>query len=82
MDKTGDLYFTDLATCAVCRRSPDGIVTTVVQDERLHWADAPFIDEARRLWLPVPQMDRSSLFVGADRPREWPVCLYWVHLPA
>jgi sugar lactone lactonase YvrE len=81
MDKDGTLYFSDLATNAVKRRAPDGTVTTVVQDDRLHWVDAPFLDTRRRLWLPVPQMDRSPNFIGADRPREWPVRLFYVELP-
>lgn len=81
MDEDGTLYFTDLRADAVRSRSPDGTISTLLADERLHWADAPFIDEERRLWLPVPQMDRSSIFSGADRVREWPVGLFWIRLP-
>jgi len=81
MDKDGSLYFSDLATNAVKRRAPNGTVTTIVQDDRLHWVDAPFLDAQRRLWLPVPQMDRSPNLIGADRPREWPVRLFYVELP-
>lgn len=81
MDADGSLYFSDLASDAVKRRAPDGTITTIVQDPRLHWADAPFLDDRRRLWLPVPQMDRSPNFAGADRPREWPVRLYRIDLP-
>jgi hypothetical protein len=58
MDHKGDLYFTDLAVDTLRCRLADGTIKTIIQDERLHWADAPFIDAARRLWLPVPQMDR------------------------
>lgn len=81
MDGSGGLYFTDLAENAVKRRAPDGTITTIVRDDRLHWVDAPFLDKERRLWLPVPQMDRSPNFVGADRPREWPVRLFRLDLP-
>jgi len=81
MDTDGSLYFSDLATDAIKRRAPEGTITTIVQDARLHWVDAPFIDARHRLWLPVPQMDRSPNFLGADRPREWPVRLYRIDLP-
>lgn len=81
MDADGSLYFGDLANDAIRRRAPDGTITTVVQDSRLHWVDAPFLDARHRLWLPVPQMDRSPNFSGADKPREWPVRLYRIDLP-
>jgi sugar lactone lactonase YvrE len=81
MDADGSLYFSDLAADAIKRRASDGTITTIVQDPRLHWVDAPFLDRQRRLWLPTPQMDRSPTFVDADRPREWPVRLYRINLP-
>lgn len=80
MDEDGSLYFSDLASNAVKRRAPDGTITTIVQDERLHWIDAPFLDKQHRLWLPVPQMDRSPNLKGADRRRQWPVRLFYVDL--
>jgi hypothetical protein len=81
MDTNGDFYFSDLATSSIRRRSPDGRVTTVLQDKRLHWVDAPTIDAQHRLWLPVPQMDRAPIFHGGISQTEWPVRLYWVKLP-
>lgn len=80
MDKDGSLYFTDLAANALRRRAPDGTIDTIVSDDRLHWADAPFIDADRRIWLPVPQIDRSDIFSNADGPRQWPVGLYRLKL--
>ena len=67
MDANGDLYFTDLAENALKRRAPDGRITTVIRDERLHWADAPFMDSDHSIWLPVPQIDRVALFHGGSR---------------
>ena len=64
MDVNGDLYFTDLAENALKRRAPDGRITTVIRDERLHWADAPFTASDHSIWLPVPQIDRVALFHG------------------
>ncbi|WP_340117874.1 L-dopachrome tautomerase-related protein [Pelagibius sp. 7325] len=75
MDRDGNLYFTDLAANAVKRRSPDGSITTVVQDSRLHWIDAPILADGT-LWLPVPQIDRAALFHGGVSRIAWPVRLY------
>lgn len=79
MDANGDLYFSDLATSTLKCRSPDGQVTTVIHDPRLHWIDAPAIDDRHRIWLPVPQIDRAPPFHGGKSQIEWPVGLY--HLP-
>jgi Major royal jelly protein len=81
MDADGDLYFSDLATSSVKRRTPDGGITTILQDKHLHWVDAPIIDAQHRLWLPVPQMDRTPIFNGGQSQVEWPVRLYRMTLP-
>lgn len=80
MARNGDLYFTDLADDSLKRRAPDGTVTTIVTDQRLHWVDAPFIDESGSMWLPVPQMDRVALFNAGTSKTRWPVQLFRVDL--
>ena len=81
MHADGSLYFAELATDSIGRRAPDGTITTIVRDARLHWGDAPFIEDDRILWIPVPQIDRSPVFSGADKPRERPIILYRLRLP-
>jgi len=75
MATDGSLYFTELATNSLKKRSPDGTMSTVLQDRRLHWVDAPAIEDDW-IWLPVPQMDRVPLFNGGVSKIEWPVRLY------
>ncbi len=82
IDTNGDFYFSDLATDSIKRRTPDGKITTLVQDKRLHWVDALAIDARRRLWLPVPQLDRAAIFQAGRSQIEWPIRLFWVPLPA
>ena len=82
IDDNGDFYFGDLATHSVKRRTPDGRITTFVQDPRLHWVDAMTIDGEHRLWLPVPQLDRAPPFNGGKSQVEWPIRLFWVPLSA
>ncbi|MBY3165670.1 hypothetical protein HFO65_34465 [Rhizobium laguerreae] len=75
MDRDGALYFTDLAMNALRMRAPNGTFSTVVQDERLHWVDAPTIDNGW-IWLPVPQMDRVPLFHKGVSKIVWPIRLF------
>ena len=81
MDANGDFYFSDLATHSVKRRTPNGKITTLVQDQRLHRVDALEIDDQHRLWLPAPQLDRVSIFHGGKSRIKWPIQLFWVPLP-
>jgi sugar lactone lactonase YvrE len=82
IDTNGDFYFSDLATDSIKCRTPDGKVTTLVRDKRLHWVDALAIDERHRLWLPVPQLDRTAIFHMGKSQTEWPIRLFWVPLLA
>jgi hypothetical protein len=81
MDRNGDLYFSDLPNDSIKRRTPDGNITTVVTDRRLHWVDAMTIDERGRLWLPVPQLDRAAIFHAGKSQVDWPIQLFWLALP-
>ncbi len=82
MDVNGDLYFSDLASNSLKRRAADGTISTVVQDPRLHWIDAMWIDAERRIWMPVPQLDRAAAFHGGKSEVQQPVRLFWLPLPA
>lgn len=82
MDSNGDLYFSDLASNSLKRRAADGTISTVVQDARLHWIDAMAIDAERRIWMPVPQMDRVAVFHDGHSEIRQPVALYRLLLPS
>lgn len=60
MDPNGDLYFTDQAEDALRRRTPDGEISTIVQDPRLHWVDAPVIGPGRTIWMPMPSVPQNG----------------------
>ena len=80
MDTNGDLYFSDLAENSLKRRTSDGAIKTIVQDLRLHWVDAPFIDRSHTIWLPVPQLDRIALFNSGKSLIQWPIQLFRLDL--
>lgn len=76
LDGAGNLYYSDLAANAIRKRAPDGTLTTLVQDPRLHWVDAPAIDDDGALWLPAAQIDRTPLFNGGRNRIEGPMSVY------
>lgn len=76
IDRRGNFYFTDLAANALKRLAPDGREQTVIADPRLHWVDAPTFDALGNLYLPVPQIDRVTLFQGGKSRVQWPVRVY------
>jgi hypothetical protein len=81
MAPDGSLYFSELSTNSVRRRAIDGSVMTIAQDPRLHWVDAPTIDDQNRILLPVPQLDRAPIFHHGQSQVEWPITLYRLKLP-
>ncbi|WP_233582019.1 MULTISPECIES: major royal jelly family protein [unclassified Asaia] len=80
MDSKGRLYFTALRDDTLYRRDPDGKITMLARDHRLHWADAPFLNKDNTLWLPVAQLDRLSRFNGGKSHIRQPFALYSVPL--
>ncbi|WP_171394228.1 L-dopachrome tautomerase-related protein [Vibrio mediterranei] len=75
MGKDGIMYFTDLAANALRTISPEGQITTLVVDPRLHWADAPVIDKGS-VYLPAFQVDRIATFNEGVSRVEFPIGLY------
>ncbi|TWB83031.1 major royal jelly protein [Nitrospirillum amazonense] len=78
MGPDGSLYYTDLAANAVRRRAPDGSVTSVAHDARLHWVDAPYLAADGTLWLPAAQMDRVALFHHGKSQVRAPMTIFTV----
>lgn len=76
MDAKGNLYFSDLAMDSIRVRRPDGRIDTLITDARLHWVDAPFLDQHGTLWLPAAQMDRVSLFNEGVSRVQWPMTIF------
>jgi len=79
MDSMGNLYLEDLANDSILKLSPDRKLTTVIQDHRLHWADAPWLQDGY-LYLPVAQIDRASQFNGGVSKIAWPLRIYRLQL--
>ncbi len=68
MDAYGNLHFTALEANAIKRLSPDGKVTTIVQDNHIHWPDSMDISPDDYLYFTDSQINLSPRFNnGTDR---------------
>ena len=72
----GTLYLNDVEHDRVLSLSPDRVLSVLLQDPRLHWADAPFLAPNGTLLLPVSQLDRAAPFHHGHSQIRFPVGLY------
>ncbi len=62
IDAQGNIYASDTNKLAILKITPKGQVSTLVQDPRLVWVDAMWIDSQGYLWLPAAQMNLLPQF--------------------
>ena len=76
IDADGNIYMCDANEKRILKITPDGHSTTLVQDPRLIWADALWLDHTGNLWIPVPQMNRTAGFQHGVETVKFPVQLF------
>jgi len=74
--RDGTLLLLDLENDSLLSLSPDRTLTLLLQDPRLHWADAPFLSPDGTLFVPVPQLDRAAPFHHGHTQIRYPVMLF------
>lgn len=79
IDAVGNLYLEDLTDDSIRKLTPDRKISTVIQDHRLHWADAPWISNGW-LYLPEAQIDRIGQFHDGHSHLKWPLHIYRMKL--
>lgn len=62
VDADGNIYASDLDRFAIEKIAPNGTRTTLIQDNRLTWVDAMWIDSSGKLWMPCAQLNRGAPF--------------------
>ena len=82
IDAAGNLYIADANAKRVLKVTPAGQSTMLVQDPRLIWVDAMWIDQAGSLWMPVPQMNRTAGMQKGIETVAYPVQLYKLPIAA
>lgn len=76
MDAQGNIYLNDANHKRLLKITPAGQATTLLQDDRLVWGDAMWIDAKGNLWIPAPQMNRTAGFHGGNSTVQFPVHMY------
>lgn len=76
IDEVGNIYLSDCNHQRLLRITPDGHATTLIQDARLVWGDALWIDHNNDLWIPAAQLNRSAGLNGGVSKVEPPVVIY------
>ena len=82
IDAAGNLYVADANEKRILKVTPAGQSSVLVQDPRLIWADAMWIDHAGSLWIPVPQMNRTAGFQKGVETVAFPVKLFKMPIAA
>ncbi len=76
LDAAGNLYVSQVDKAAIVKITPQGEISTLVQDPRLDWVDAMWIDDQGNLWAPAAQLDRTKGMNGGVSTVKFPTTVY------
>jgi hypothetical protein len=82
IDAAGNLYVSDVNASAIFRLTPAGKREEIVQDPRLAWGDALWIDAQGYLWVPVGQLNRLGAFHNGVSKVKSPLMIYKIKIHA
>ena len=75
-DAHGNIYNSDADSQRIIKISPNGTMTTLIQDPRLLWIDAMWVDTEQRLWMPAAQLNRGTPFNNGTSKIVKPLYVY------
>ena len=76
IDADGTIYVSDVDHHRILAIKADGSKSIVVEDKRLLWVDAMWIDDAGFLYLPAAQLDRMAPFNDGVSKVQYPIFIY------
>ena len=82
IDVAGNIYASDIDHSRILKIDPSGRITTFIQDSRLGWIDAMWIDDTGGLWLPSAQLNHTKGFNGGKDIVTYPTVIYRVAVGA
>ncbi|KAJ5122881.1 hypothetical protein N7448_008978 [Penicillium atrosanguineum] len=80
IDADGNIYISDTDRLAIQWIAPNGTVSTLLQDPRLIWIDAMWIDTHGILWMPSAQLSRGIPFNNGVNGISKPVHIYTIDI--
>jgi sugar lactone lactonase YvrE len=82
IDTMGNIYLSDTDQSRILKISPAGDVSPLIEDHRLAWVDAMWIDRSGNLLMPAAQLNRSAgLNHGIDQMQP-PISIFIARLDA
>jgi hypothetical protein len=82
IDDAGNIYVSDIDRQLVLKITPEGSVSTLIQDTRLLWVDAMWIDDGGFLWMPAAQVNRLAPFQNGVSKVKFPMTVYKLQVGA
>jgi len=82
MDANGNIYLSDVDHLRIIKIKPDGKSELIIEDKRLLWADALWIDDKGFLWIPAGQVNRLAAFQNGKSQVKFPVYVYKLRVHA
>ena len=76
IDADGTIYVSDVDHHRILAIKADGSKSIIVEDKRLLWVDAMWIDDAGFLYMPAAQLDRMAPFNGGISKVQYPIFVY------
>jgi hypothetical protein len=73
---SGNIYYTDPNQRRVLKITPDGKMTVLLEDKRLLWPDAMWIDNQGYAWIPSTQQNLTPGFTGGKLEVKYPTWIY------
>ncbi|WP_145145782.1 L-dopachrome tautomerase-related protein [Roseomonas gilardii] len=80
IDAAGTIYISDTERRRIMAVSLDGTAEVLIEDPRLIWSDAMWIDHAGWLWIPATQQNLTPGFDGGGQSVHYPVWIYRLQL--
>jgi hypothetical protein len=77
---SGTIYLSDVEKRRILSIDPTGEIKVVLEDTRLDWPDAMWIDSDGYLWMPVAQLDKIAPFQGGKSQVAYPIRIYKMHV--
>ena len=82
MDANGNIYLSDVNHSRIIKIDPAGKSSVIIQDKRLVWSDALWIDKSGYLYMPAGQLNRLGPFQNGRSKVEFPVYIYKMKINA
>jgi sugar lactone lactonase YvrE len=82
IDADGVIYLSDTDRRRIITITPDGTIGVLIEDPRLIWSDAMWIDAEGFLWIPATQQNLTPGFTGGKQAVNYPVWIYKMKIDA